>query len=541
LLRARRALRAVPTAASFRLARRQLADGRRRTLAFGALFAGVAYIQPVAYRHTYPTTAQRAGFARSFADDKAIRLFYGVPHDLLSVGGYTSWRVGAVLAVIAAVWGILTAVALRGEEDAGRAETILALPVSRARLLAASLEAIAVQAVALVGLLFGGLVAAGLPVGSSAFLAIAVGSVIPVFVGVGAVASQLASTRRRAVELSAGCLTLAFAARVVADTVGGLSWLRWLSPLGWVEQLRAFAHPVPAVLVLPAAAAGLLLAAAVRLARQRDLGTGMLGTSDSRSPRRWGLRSQVGFAVRSELPALTAWLAGIGSFALIIGIISKSVTAAGISPALRRELARVGSGSITTPAGYLGFVFLIFVLVLSLFACAQIAAIRGEELEGRLETMLSGALSRGRWLTARLTVAAAAAAMLALAAGTLAWVGARAGGVDVSLAQLLLAATNCFAVSALFIGAGALAYTLTPRGGAAIAYALVTATFLWQLFGSVLGAPAWLIDLSPFAHLGLAPARPFRAGPVAVMLAIGVVTAIGAAVQLTRRDVLNGS
>jgi putative exporter of polyketide antibiotics len=189
----------MPTTATLRLARRQIADSRRRTLAFGALFAGVAYIQPVAYRHTYPTIAERQQFARSFADDKAIRLFYGVPHDLLSVGGYTSWRVGAVLAVIAAVWAMLAAAgALRGEEDARRSET---------------------------------------------------------------------------------------------------------------------------------------------------------------------------------------------------------------------ELARVGSGSITTPAGYLGFVFLVFVLVLSLFACSQVAAARGEELEGRLETVLAGALSRARWLGARLIVATAGASV----------------------------------------------------------------------------------------------------------------------------------
>jgi len=532
----------MPATATLRLARRQIVDSRRRTLAFGALFAGVAYIQPVAYRRTYPTIAERQQFARSFADDKAIRLFYGVPHDLLSVGGYTSWRVGAVLAVIAAVWAMLAAAgALRGEEDARRAETVLALPISRASALAAALGSIAGQAAALIALLFGGLVAAGLPAAPSAYLALTVGSMIPVFVGVGAVASQLAGTRRRAVELSAGCLALAFAMRVAADTVGGVGWLRWLSPLGWVEQLRAFAHPAPAVLVLPAAAAGLLLTAAIRLERRRDLGTGILGGSDSHLPRLFGLRSPVGFALRGELPALTAWLVGVGSFAVIIGTISESVSAAGISPALRRELARVGSGSITTPAGYLGFVFLVFVLVLSLFACSQVAAARGEELEGRLETVLAGALSRARWLGARLIVATAGAVILALAAAALTWAGARAAGADVSIAHLLLAAVNCFGVASLFLGVGALAYAFTPRGGAAIAYALVTVSFLWQLFASVLGAPAWLIDLSPFTHLGLAPARPFRGGPVLVMVAIGAVTAAAAALRLTRRDLLSES
>ena len=537
-----RALRVAPAGPAWRLARRQVAGGRRRTLAFGALFAGVAYLQPVAYRHTYPTVADREQFAHSFADDKAIRLFYGVPHDLLTVGGYTAWRVGAVLAVIAGVWALLAAAgALRGEEDALRAETVLALPVSRNNLLGAALAAIAVQATALIALLLTGLVAAGLPPASSAFLALSVGSAMPVFVGVGALASQLAGSRRRAVEWSAGVLALAFALRVVADTVSGTGWLRWLSPLGWVEQMRAFAHPATVVLVLPIAAGGLLIVAAMRIARTRDLGTGALSSSASRSSRPTGLRSPEGFALRSELPALVAWAAGIGPLALIIGMISKSVSAAGISPTLRRELARVGSGAVVTPAGYLGFVFLIFVLVLSLFACSQIGAARSEEVEGRLETLLAAALGRGRWLTSRLIVAAAAAAFLSLAVGTLAWAGARAAGVDVSLAPLLLAATNCFAAAALFIGVGALAYALMPRAGGAIAYALVTVLFLWQLFGSLLGAPSWLIDVSPFVHLGFAPGRPFRAGAVAVMMVLGAATATAAVVRFARRDIVAGS
>ena len=72
------------------LARRALRDARTRTIAFAYLFGLYAYIQPVGYRHTYPTTADRASFAQSFAGNKGLRLFYGEPHDLLTVSGYTA-------------------------------------------------------------------------------------------------------------------------------------------------------------------------------------------------------------------------------------------------------------------------------------------------------------------------------------------------------------------------------------------------------------------------------------------------------------------
>ena len=108
------------------LARRAFLDSQIRTIGFAYLFAAVSYIQPVGYRHAYPTVADRMRFARSFGDNKAIRLFYGKPHDLLSVGGYSAWRVGGTLAIFAAALGLIAAVrALRTEEDAGRAELVV--------------------------------------------------------------------------------------------------------------------------------------------------------------------------------------------------------------------------------------------------------------------------------------------------------------------------------------------------------------------------------------------------------------------------------
>ena len=90
----------------------------------------MAAAQVVGYRDTYPTRADRIAFARTFGDNNAIRLFYGVPHDLLSVGGYVGWRVGGFMSLFAAVWGVLAAVrALRTEEDTGRQELVLAGPV----------------------------------------------------------------------------------------------------------------------------------------------------------------------------------------------------------------------------------------------------------------------------------------------------------------------------------------------------------------------------------------------------------------------------
>ena len=88
--------------------------------------------------------------------------------------------------------------------------------------------------------------------------------------------------------------------------------------------------------------------------------------------------------------------------------------------------------------------------------------------------------------------------------------GAESGGVSISLPRMLEAGANCLPVALLFLGIAALAYAIVPRASAGIAYGLVTVAFLWDLVGSLLGVPRWLVELTPFAHVGLVPAQPFR-------------------------------
>ena len=267
------------------LARRAFRDARVRTIAFGYLFAVYAYIQPVGFRHAYPTLSDRLGFAHSFANNDALRLFYGYPYDPLTVGGYSAWRVGGTLAIVAAVFGLLAAVrAPRTEEDTGRMELVLAGIVRRQTTYLSAMAAIAAGIVILWLAEFAGFLAGGLPGGGSAYLALATISVVPVYVGVGALTSQLAPTRRIALELGGAIVGLSLLLRVVADTSSSAGWLRWATPLGWVEELRPFTGPRPLFLLLPVAASVLLLTIAAWIAERRDIGTGVLPARDSAAP-----------------------------------------------------------------------------------------------------------------------------------------------------------------------------------------------------------------------------------------------------------------
>jgi ABC-2 type transport system permease protein len=524
--------------ASGALARRAFADARIRTITFAYLFALVAYVNASTYGSTYPTLADRLSFARSFGDNQAVRLLYGQPHDLLTVGGYSAWRAGGVLAVFAAVFGVLAAVrALRTEEDAGRAELVLSAPVGRTTAYCSALAGITATVALLWVAMLAGLAVAGLNVADSAYLALATVSAAIVFTGIGALASQLASTRGMAIELGMAAVAVFFVLRVVADTSSGAGWLRWATPLGWAEQLRPFAGAQPAVLLLPAAATVALLVAAGAIARRRDVGTGLVSSRDVSEPRRALLGSPLVLALRGEVGSLIGWIGGTAAFAFIVGVISASVSSAGLSENLQRQLEKLSGGaSVLSPEGYVSFSFLFFVLAVSLFACSQMAAVRREEADQELETLFAQPVGRRRWLAERLGLGVAGATAVALTAGTFIWAGSATQGAGLSFADLVAAGANCLPATLLFLAIGALAFALVPRATAGIAYGLVSVAFLWQLFGALLDAPEWTLGLSPFHHVGLIPAESFKAREAAAMLGVAALAALAATGLFRRRD-----
>jgi ABC-2 type transport system permease protein len=517
---------------------RYVRDARTLTVVFAYLFLVYSFVQPVGYRRVYTTTASREQFARGFGTNPGLRLLYGEPHNIATVSGYTAWRVGGVLAIAAAVFGLLASVrALRGEEETGRAELALAGIVSRRMAYLSAMAAIGAATLILWAAEFAGFAFGGLPIAGSAYLALTTISVIPVFAGVGAVASQLASTRRIALELGGGAVALFFLLRVIADTVAGTGWLRWLTPLGWAEEMRPFAGPRPVVLLLPVAASALLLLVAARLGATRDIGSGLLPDRGGGTSLRL-LSSPTAQALRSQRDSLIAWAGSFAVFAFILGVVSSSVSSSGIPPGVNKQIAKLGAGSITSASGYLALIFFVYVLGVSLFVCAQLGSARREEAGQQLETLLALPVGRIGWLAGRLLLAAGAAVVISLLIGLLTWAGVVAGGTSVSLGQMLEAGANCLPVAAVFLGVATLAFAAAPRAAAAISYGLLVLSFLWQAVGALLGAPSWLVGLSPFEHIGLVPAESFRAVDAVVMIGIGVATAAAGLAVFRRRDLI---
>ena len=379
------------------------------------------------------------------------------------------------------------------------------------------------------------LAASGLAFGGSCVLAAGIVAAGFVYLGVGAISCQLMPTRRGALELGGALLGADFTVRVIADTTN-TDWLRW-SPLAWVEQVHAFSGPRPAVLLLPVAATVVLLWGAAAMNRRRDVGAAWFAPHDTAPTRTRLLSSPITFGFRTERVSLATWGGAVFAFAFLIGTIAKSVADA-IPADLRKQFSKLGGIDIASAQGYIGLTFVFFVFAIALFVCGQLAMLRDDESQHRLETLFALPYLRTTWLLGRLLLTLAAVIALSLAAGLGAAAGATASGASVSLARTVEGGLNCVPACVLFLGAGGLLIATVPRHAVGALYGFVGAAFVWHLFGALLNAPSWMLDLSPFHHVAPTPAKPVALLSAAAMTALGVAAAAVALVAFRDRDLV---
>ncbi|HEY0487607.1 MAG TPA: hypothetical protein VGD72_15280 [Mycobacteriales bacterium] len=489
------------------------------------------------YQRLYPAPADRAGLTASAAANASFRALLGVPGDLSTPGGYTAWRVGVFLGVLAGLYGLLTVVAFtRGEEEAGRWELIWAGTLRRHAPLLVTLLGVASGCVVLGGAVSGALLAAGAG-GRGAVLVGAWVAVVGLdFAAAGTVTAQLAAARRAASALAGAALGLAYLVRMAADGAHGRAWLAWASPLGWLEKVDAYRADNAGPVLLGGVVAVVLFAVAFVLEGNRDLGAGLWHTGAGPAGTRW-IRTPELLAFRVYAGSVLGWAAGVAVLGAVVAAIAVDVgDFVGQDPQTARLIARFG-GSGDLARAYLGGSFQFIGVLVVVVAVGGVLRIRAEEIGGRAEAVLAQPVRRTRWAAAYLlaglggAVCAAAAAGLA-GAGTAA---ARPGGDP---AGVLAAAANALPAALCFAGLACALVGFLPRRATVVGLAVPVVLFLLDYFGRLLEVPGAVLTVSPFHHVATVPAEGFDL-PGAVALAVaGVVLAALGLVGVQRRDLV---
>jgi ABC-2 type transport system permease protein len=477
----------------------------------------------------------------------ALRDMVGIPAFEALVGRYVRPDTveGLVLsrwgwfAILAVVWGMLAAAKLfRGAEEAGHLEPLRAGAIGTRGLLASGLAALYTTHVVFAVAIGVGHTVGGMDAATSWATGGAMALLTAAFATGVALTSQLVATRRRAMGIVGLALGVALGLRVVAAASATPEWMWWTTPFGWIGYLHEVDQARGSVFL----GLGLLLAAvltATLATSRRDLHAGLLTSAEeAAAPDARPVRSQLGLAVRLTAGPARTWGLIVGAMVVVFGLLARDFAdvAADMATTLAVVEASLGWTGLNTAAGIVAWSFQFAVLLLAVFAAGQAAAIREEEATWRIEHLLARPVSRLRWLLTRVVVAAAAVAVIALAAGVLAWAATSVVGTPVTLADGLLAAVNIVPVGLLALGLGIAVFGLVPRLTAPLSYGLVIGAFVLDFVGGLLELPEWVLNLSPFRHLAAVPAVETNIGAALAMLAVAVAGAAVGTVAFRRRD-----
>jgi ABC-2 type transport system permease protein len=518
---------------------------RRDAVVLPACVLGIAALLAITARDLkvlYPTAATRLAVAAKASTNPALRFL---------LGRLNGTSVGAFLAARWGVWGAAFAVLLtifivvrhtRADEEAGRLELVGSAAVGRQAPLTATLLVAATANLALAVLTFLWLSRLGLPVAGSAALALSISGCGLVFGGVAAVAAQLTVTARGARGIAIAALGAAFVLRAVGDSSpGGMSWLSWVSPIGWVEFTGAFRSAGERwwVLTLPLAASAVLVAAAFLLAAWRDHSAGLLPDRPGRATASVLLRGPFGLAWRLQRAVLAAWLAGfVFAFAAFGAAANGFGSIIGGSATLRRYLLKVGYQATVIDA-YLSALMLIAGLAAAVYATSAVLRLRAEETGNLAESVLGTATGRTRWALGHICVALGGACLLLAVAGlsTGLGYGILTGSVTTELPKLLGASVARLPAAMVLASVAVLLFGLLPWESTALAWTAVALVGVIGVFGPPLQWPTWTMDISPFTQIPKLPGGSVSAEPLLWLCGIALALSAAGLVGLRRRDI----
>ncbi|MET9733447.1 ABC transporter permease [Streptomyces sp. NPDC006458] len=487
---------------------------------------------PNTIRSLYGTPAERADLVHQMAANPSLRAMIGpVLGD--SYGALTVWRVGVYAGALAAMMSLLIVVRhTRDEEESGRQELISSAMVGRRAPLTAALLTAAVADAVLAALITAGL----FPQGGTGALAFGLGiaGVGLLFATTAAIAAQLTESARLARGLTAAVLGAAFVLRAAGDAAAddGSSPLTWLSPLGWLENLRPYSHERWWVLPLFAAAILVQAAIAYELAGRRDVGMGFLATRPGPATGRLGTAGSL--AWRLQRGGVLGWSAAFLLAGAVYGAMAEGAAdLVGDNDRAREIFRRMGGQSALTEA-FLASMAGFFGLVAALYVVASVLRLHGEETSGRAEPLLAAPVGRTRWASGHLLIAFGGSALIMLLAGLglAAGHGKEAGPI---LAACLVQLPAVWTVGGLAV----LLYGVLPRAATA-AWAVAGAVLLLGWVGPALDMPQPVLDLSPFGHLPKLPGGEMAWGPVTALTVIAVALVGAGLAGLRRRDMRSG-
>jgi ABC-2 type transport system permease protein len=486
------------------------------------------------------------------------------PIKVYTPGGYATFKIGFTI-LIMAIWPLLAASRmLRGEEEHGSMDVLLALPRPRVQVALQKLAAMW-TALLLMGLLIGLLaygggvsVKAGITLGDALLFGLNLALICAVFGAIALLISQFTQERRSAAGITGGLLFAFIVLDMVHRVYANAEWVSRLSPVYYYNLSKPLIPGYgtnPGGMLVMLALTALLSGAAVWIFTWRDIGGTVPLPGWPRQPasaaqpeaalpvNAWSLRSIYTRSLQTILFPTFWWALGLVVFTsfMIVAVKQVESTMAALyqdSPFLKAYIATLGGSDAGTNASLLSAMFAFLPLILMAYAVTQASKWSSDEENGWHELVLATPQPRLRLLLARfgaLTTATVALGILTLAATEIT---AAASGITLESGNVAAATLSLIPMGLLV---AALGYLFSGWVGTAVDTGLLSFLVLIWFFVNYIGPdlkwPEWAQRLSAFYYYGTPLLHGLLVGNILLVVAVTAVALVGAAVRFTRKDI----
>lgn len=468
-------------------------------------------INLIGVQSVYGTAQEQTAYATASAVSLLSRAFNGpvIGNTIASISLTETFVFFSILVGLMST--LLVIRHTRANEEQGLTELVGSGVVGRYTPLMASLIVTAGANIILGGIIAACYAASGLEFEGSLLAGAAMALVGITFGSIAAVAAQLTRSARGANGIAASAVGGMFLIRAIGDAQGTIQPsgmdvisgpLSWLSPIGIARNARPFVDNNWWLLLVLVVVSMFVSVIAFWLRSRRDLGAGFLPERHGPARAHATLLSQLGLAWRLQRGLLLGWAIGLVILGATFGGVSREVEAIGSgSTEVQAVMTHLGGTRNLTEA-YLSFSLLFTSFGVTAYLIQALLRLRTEEVNSHLEILLAGPTHRWAWALAHIACIAFGAAVLLVVSGGAAGLayGATIGDTWTQAGRLTIAAAAYLPVVLVFAGIVTCLYGFRLQWVAMTSWLLFVASFLIIQFAELLQLPAWLHDLSPFAH-----------------------------------------
>lgn len=503
---------------------------------FGLTF--FTLIIPPAFMNLYPSQQERDILTETMANPAMTAMLGPGNFENYTIGAMTAHQMLLMTAVVVGLMSILLLTRhTRADEEDGRVELIRSLPTGRLSYLNASLLVLSGTSVALALLTGFGMYALGvesMDLAGSLLYGAVLGGTGLVFAGVTAVFAQLSASSRGTLGWSVSVLLISYLGRAITDVSN--ETLSWLFPLGWVSKTDVYSSNNLGPIFIMVGVSFILFLIANFLNGIRDLEQGFIPSKPGRKFASRFLQSPIGVAFRLQRTGTISW--GIGLFVLgasygsIFGDLEKFFQGNEI---YEQMLMQVEGASIVEQ--FIPTLMIVITLLATIPPIMAMNKLRGEEKSGRIEHLLSRAVSRTQLMGSYLVISLINGFLMISISALGLWSAGHAvmdEGLDFGM--VFGAAFVFYPAMLVMIGISVALIGVLPK----------LTNYIWLYFfysfivlylGALFQFDEWVALLTPYGHVPSVPIDDVTFFPLFVLSLVAVVLMIVGFVGFRRRDI----